>query len=84
MTSLLSPRELEVMEAMSSGATNSEIAARLVITEDTVKSHVKRILAKLGASNRVDAVSRFVRAVVEQELLAGSLDRVGEVHSIKR
>lgn len=81
---LLSPRELEVMDAMSRGATNGEIGELLFISEDTVKSHVKRILAKLGATNRVDAVSRFVRAVVEHELRLASLSRAPEVHSVKR
>ena len=81
---LLTDREIDVMEAMVHGATNAEIAARLFISEDTVKSHVKRILAKLGASNRVDAVSRFVRAAVEQELRGPSPVRESEIHSVKR
>jgi DNA-binding NarL/FixJ family response regulator len=59
------------MEAMAGGATNPEIAERLFITEDTVKSHVKRILAKLGVGNRVEAVSQFVRLTVEAELGRG-------------
>ena len=45
-------REREVLELMVAGATNSTIAERLVITEGTVKSHVKHILRKLGAVNR--------------------------------
>jgi DNA-binding CsgD family transcriptional regulator len=57
----LSAREIDVLEALASGATNAQIAARLFITEETVKSHVKRILRKLGASNRAEAVSRFLR-----------------------
>ena len=47
---------------VAQGATNNQIAARLVITEGTAKSHVKRILRKLGASNRVEAASLYLRA----------------------
>lgn len=46
---------------MATGATNSGIAARLVITDGTVKSHVKRILRKLHAANRSEAVVRYLR-----------------------
>jgi len=52
----LSPREREVLEHMVTGVTNAEIAAALVIEESTVKSHVTRVLAKLGARNRFQAV----------------------------
>ncbi|MCW3010973.1 MAG: response regulator containing a CheY-like receiver domain and an DNA-binding domain [Solirubrobacterales bacterium] len=58
---LLTPREREVLSLMASGATNQTIANRLVIAEATVKSHVKHILRKLRASNRAEAVSRFMR-----------------------
>lgn len=61
LATLLSRREIEVLEAMTSGATNMQIADRLFISEQTVKSHVRRILKQLGASNRVEAVSRFYR-----------------------
>jgi DNA-binding NarL/FixJ family response regulator len=56
----LTARELEVIELVSSGATNQEIAGALVISESTVKSHVKHILRKLGAANRAEAVSRHL------------------------
>jgi DNA-binding CsgD family transcriptional regulator len=56
----LTAREREVIELVSSGATNLEIANALVISESTVKSHVKHILRKLGASNRAEAVSRHL------------------------
>jgi len=56
----LTPREREVIDLVSTGATNSEIAGALVISESTVKSHVKHILRKLGASNRAEAVSRHL------------------------
>jgi DNA-binding NarL/FixJ family response regulator len=58
---LLTRRELEVMELMASGSSNGEIANRLVISEGTVKSHVKHILRKLRAANRAQAVSKYMR-----------------------
>ena len=57
----LTAREREVMELVSTGATNSEIGAALVISESTVKSHVKHILRKLRAANRAEAVARYFR-----------------------
>lgn len=56
----LTAREQEVIELVSAGATNQEIANALVISESTVKSHVKHILRKLGAANRAEAVSRHL------------------------
>jgi DNA-binding CsgD family transcriptional regulator len=59
--SLLTPRELEVLTLMATGATNNRIAEQLVITDGTVKSHVKRILRKLRAANRSEAIARYLR-----------------------
>lgn len=61
----LTAREREVIELVSSGATNQEIANALVISESTVKSHVKHILRKLGAANRAEAVSRHLSMLDE-------------------
>jgi DNA-binding CsgD family transcriptional regulator len=57
----LTRREVEVMRLMGAGHTNAQIARRLVISEGTVKSHVKHILRKLQAANRAEAVSRWLR-----------------------
>ena len=53
----LSSRELDVLRLIAAGNANKEIAARLLITEDTVKGHVTNILAKLGANDRTHAVT---------------------------
>ena len=53
----LSARELEVLGLVAGGNANKEIAARLAIAEETVKSHVTRILAKLRANDRTHAVT---------------------------
>jgi two-component system, NarL family, response regulator YdfI len=57
----LTRRELEVLEVLAEGLSNRAIAARLSISEHTVKFHVSSIFAKLGAENRTDAVRRGVR-----------------------
>lgn len=54
----LSPREREVLAELAQGATTNDIAATLIISENTVKTHIRRILKKLKASNRVEAVAR--------------------------
>ena len=53
----LSPREIDVLRLVAAGNANKEIAAQLSLTEVTVKSHIKNILAKLGAKDRTHAVT---------------------------
>lgn len=57
----LTERETEVFDLMVTGASNHTIADRLVITEGTVKSHVKHILRKYGAVNRAQATAWALR-----------------------
>lgn len=58
---LLTRREVEVLRLMAAGRTNQQIAEELVISPGTVKSHVKRVLRKLNATNRAEAASAYVR-----------------------
>jgi DNA-binding CsgD family transcriptional regulator len=58
---ILTRREIEVVELMAHGDTNKQIAARMIVSEGTVKSHVHTILRKLKAANRAEAVSLYVR-----------------------
>ncbi|NMO02286.1 helix-turn-helix transcriptional regulator [Gordonia sp. TBRC 11910] len=57
---LLTGREIDVMRLIALGASNAEIADRLAISVETVKSHVKKILRKVGAVNRSEAISLFL------------------------
>ncbi|HUE28530.1 MAG TPA: LuxR C-terminal-related transcriptional regulator [Solirubrobacteraceae bacterium] len=59
--SLLTAREIEVMELLVHGATNKQIAERFVVTEGTVKAHVTHVYRKLKAANRAEAVHRYMR-----------------------
>jgi DNA-binding NarL/FixJ family response regulator len=61
-TEPLTPREVEVLQLLSQGLSNKQIAARLGVSEHTAKFHVAAILGKLGAEGRTDAVVRAARA----------------------
>jgi DNA-binding NarL/FixJ family response regulator len=52
----LSPREIEVLKTIAAGRSNKVVADRLQISQDTVKGHMRSILAKLNANDRLDAV----------------------------
>ena len=58
---VLTPREIEVLELVAEGLPNKAIAARLAISDQTVKFHVSSICGKLGAANRTEAVRRALR-----------------------
>jgi two-component system nitrate/nitrite response regulator NarL len=57
----LTPREREVLQLVAQGATNKEIASQLFIAENTVKNHLRNILAKLHLQNRVQAAAYALR-----------------------
>jgi DNA-binding NarL/FixJ family response regulator len=60
-TALLSEREMEVLECMVEGATTVQMAARLFISENTVKTHVRHIFEKLEVSTRAEAVGKAIQ-----------------------
>jgi DNA-binding CsgD family transcriptional regulator len=60
LAATLSHRERQVFERLVLGASNAEIADELVITIETVKTHVKRILRKIGAINRSEAIALYM------------------------
>jgi DNA-binding NarL/FixJ family response regulator len=62
IAAMLSPRELEVLLLLDRHLTTEEIAARLFISEHTVRSHVKSLLAKLGVSSRREALEKLEAA----------------------
>jgi NarL family two-component system response regulator LiaR len=58
----VTPRELEILEAMAAGLSNREIAERLFVSENTVKTHTARLFDKLAAKRRTQAVQRAKEA----------------------
>jgi len=58
----ITPRELEILEAMAAGLSNREIAERLFVSENTVKTHTARLFDKLSARRRTQAVQRAKEA----------------------
>jgi DNA-binding CsgD family transcriptional regulator len=89
----LSRRELQVLEMMATGAKNAQIADRFVISQNTVKTHVSRILQKLPATNRTEAAFRYIElygrpSVPEQHPAAADVaiqqtDRITAASAIK-
>jgi two-component system, NarL family, response regulator len=62
----LTPREVDVLRLVARGNANKAIGARLTLTEETVKSHIRSILAKLGANDRTHAVAiALKRGIIE-------------------
>jgi DNA-binding NarL/FixJ family response regulator len=59
---MLTERELQVLRGMSEGCSNAEIGRRLFVSEDTVKTHARRLFRKLGARDRAHAVAAAFRA----------------------
>jgi DNA-binding NarL/FixJ family response regulator len=57
----LTPRELQVLRAMSDGKSNAQIGRELFLSEDTVKTHARRLFRKLGAKDRAEAVAQGFR-----------------------
>jgi DNA-binding CsgD family transcriptional regulator len=72
----LTRREYEVLQLMTKGATNREIATTIFLSEETVKSHVKRILHKFGVANRGQAVASYLESL-ERRPASGGGDQRG-------
>jgi DNA-binding NarL/FixJ family response regulator len=60
-TDILTQREREILQLLADGMSNADVAARLFISQETVKSHVRHILAKLEADTRTQAVAIALR-----------------------
>jgi ATP/maltotriose-dependent transcriptional regulator MalT len=58
----ITPRELDILEALASGLSNKEIGERLFVSENTVKTHAARLFSKLDAKRRTQAVQRAKEA----------------------
>lgn len=77
LVSDLTRREYEVLQLMTKGASNREIAAGLFLSEETVKSHVKRILHKFGVANRGQAVATYLESLDRRPTPGGRPGRGG-------
>ena len=63
---MLTTREREILQLLADGMSNADVAAKLFISQETVKSHVRHILAKLEADTRTHAVAIALReAIIE-------------------
>ncbi|RIX53919.1 DNA-binding response regulator [Paenibacillus nanensis] len=65
---VLTPREQEIISCVAAGSTNKQIAEQLVISENTVKNHLKNILEKLSLENRVQLTSYAIRNGLTQNI----------------
>jgi len=63
VNALLTPKQIAVLEELTAGRSNKEIAARLNISDETVSSHVKAILGRLAVRNRTEAVVRYLQII---------------------
>ena len=63
----LTPREVEILDAVSRGRTNAQIAADLEVTVHTVKFHLGSVYRKLDAANRTEASARWLRRPAHEE-----------------
>jgi DNA-binding NarL/FixJ family response regulator len=61
---MLTAREREILQLLADGMSNAEVAGRLFISEETVKSHVRHILTKLEADTRTQAVGIALREAI--------------------
>jgi DNA-binding NarL/FixJ family response regulator len=61
---ILTPREREILQLLADGMSNADVAAKLFISQETVKSHVRHILAKLEADTRTHAVAIALRDAI--------------------
>jgi DNA-binding NarL/FixJ family response regulator len=61
---MLTPREREILQLLADGMSNADVASRLFISQETVKSHVRRILSKLEADTRTQAVAIALREAI--------------------
>jgi DNA-binding NarL/FixJ family response regulator len=61
---MLTGREREILQLLADGMSNADVAAKLFISQETVKSHVRHILAKLEADTRTQAVAIALREAI--------------------